>query len=44
MKNQISKFEEFKIEKLSKSQQKAIQGGDDPVDPSKGNGKGNGVI
>ncbi|MCC9062763.1 rSAM-modified peptide [Flavobacterium piscisymbiosum] len=44
MKNQASKFEEFKIEKLSKSQQKTIQGGggDEPVDPSKGNGKGNG--
>lgn len=42
MKN--SKFQEFENEKLSKTQQKTIHGGDDPIDPndpSKGTG-GNG--
>ncbi|WP_428230478.1 rSAM-modified peptide [Flavobacterium sp.] len=37
-------FEDFQIEKLSKSHQKTVQGGDnnDSIDPSKGTGKGNG--
>lgn len=36
------KFEDFQNEKLSKKQQKTIHGGDEPIDPGKGNGKGNG--
>jgi hypothetical protein len=43
MVNKKLKFENFKNEKLSKNQQKAIQGGDDPtgpIEPGRGNGKG----
>ncbi|MCC9062765.1 rSAM-modified peptide [Flavobacterium piscisymbiosum] len=43
MTNQALKFADFEKEKLSKNQQKTIQGGDD-VDPSKGEGKGATVI
>jgi hypothetical protein len=32
---------DFMTEKLSKKQQKTVSGGDDPIDPSKGDGKGN---
>ena len=39
MTNQSLRFEDFQIEKLSKNQQKTVQGGDD-IDPSKGTGKG----
>lgn len=45
MKNQALKFEDFENEKLSKNQQKTVHGGDgggEPIDPGKGNGKGNG--
>jgi len=44
MKNNKIKFEDFESQKISKNQQKTIQGGggDEPVDPSKGTGKGNG--
>ncbi len=43
MKNQKLNFEDFENEKLSKNQQKTVRGGDDePIDPGKGNGKGNG--
>jgi natural product precursor len=44
MKNNKTTFGNFEIEKLSKKQQKTILGGggDDPVDPVKGNGKGSG--
>jgi len=41
MKNSNAKFEDFESQKMSKNQQKTIQGGE-PVDPSKGTGKGNG--
>ncbi|MBF4515062.1 rSAM-modified peptide [Flavobacterium sp. ANB] len=34
------KFESFKIEMLSKSQQKTVRGGDDPIDPPKDPNKG----
>ncbi|CAA9196700.1 hypothetical protein FLA105534_01279 [Flavobacterium bizetiae] len=32
---------DFETVKLSKKQQKTISGGDDPIDPNKGDGKGN---
>ncbi|CAA9196704.1 hypothetical protein FLA105534_01283 [Flavobacterium bizetiae] len=41
MTNQALKLTDFQREKLSKNQQKTIQGGDDYVDPNKGDGKGN---
>lgn len=41
MKNQTLKLEDFKTEKLSKNQQKTIQGGDDWIDPNPAKGKGN---
>ena len=42
MTNQSLRFEDFQIEKLSKNQQKTVQGGEnnDSIDPSKGTGKG----
>ncbi|MFG4000965.1 rSAM-modified peptide [Flavobacterium aquidurense] len=40
MKNNKLNFEDFQIEKLSKKQQKTVLGGDEPIDPSKGTGKG----
>ncbi|WP_394772755.1 rSAM-modified peptide [Flavobacterium sp.] len=40
MKNTTLKFENFEAEKLSRNQQKTVQGGDDPVDPSNQTGKG----
>ncbi|MCC9062764.1 rSAM-modified peptide [Flavobacterium piscisymbiosum] len=42
MATQKLNISDFEFEKLAKNQQKTIQGGDEPVDPSKGNGKGNG--
>ena len=47
MRTQKLKFTDFETEKLSKNQQKIVRGGDvppetDPIDPGKGNGKGNG--
>ncbi|WP_428230477.1 rSAM-modified peptide [Flavobacterium sp.] len=44
MRNTKVTFEDFEIEKLSKNQQKTVHGGGDnePIDPSKGTGKGNG--
>ncbi|MFH7014312.1 rSAM-modified peptide [Flavobacterium sp. FlaQc-52] len=47
MKTKKIKFEDFKADKLSKKQQKAVRGGDDPIDvkdPIKGGGNtgGNG--
>lgn len=32
---------DFEAEKLSKKHQKTVSGGEDPIDPSKGDGKGN---
>ena len=32
---------DFETEKLSKKQQKTVSGGDESIDPSKGDGKGN---
>ncbi|MFH7003572.1 rSAM-modified peptide [Flavobacterium bizetiae] len=32
---------DFEAVKLSKKQQKTISGGGDPIDPNKGDGKGN---
>jgi hypothetical protein len=40
MKNTTLKFEDFEAQKLSKTQQKTVHGGDDPVDPSNQTGKG----
>ncbi|MFG4000968.1 rSAM-modified peptide [Flavobacterium aquidurense] len=42
MKNYKATFEEFEAKKMSKNEQKTIHGGggDDPIDPSKGTGKG----
>ncbi|MCC9018038.1 MULTISPECIES: rSAM-modified peptide [Flavobacterium] len=43
MANRAQKFEDFQSEKLSKKEQKTVQGGDEsiiPGDPSRGNGKG----
>ncbi|WP_428230476.1 rSAM-modified peptide [Flavobacterium sp.] len=44
MKNRKVTFEEFEAKKLSKNEQKTIHGGgeNEPIDPSKGTGKGNG--
>ncbi|WP_157509862.1 rSAM-modified peptide [Flavobacterium denitrificans] len=33
MKTIKTKFEDFEADKLSKNQQKAVRGGDDPIDP-----------
>ena len=41
--NKKLNISDFQTEKLSKSQQKTLSGGDDPIDPSKGDGKGNTV-
>lgn len=41
MKNRTVTFEDFATEKLSKNQQKTVSGGDESIDPSKGDGKGN---
>lgn len=41
MKDCKVKFEDFKVEQLSKNQQKAVRGGDDD-EPTKGQGNGNG--
>jgi len=41
MTNQALKLTDFQTEKLSKNQQKTIHGGDDYIDPSKGDGKVN---
>ena len=43
MANQKLNISNFESEKLSKKQQKTVSGGDDPIDPSKGDGKGNTV-
>ncbi|WP_264531964.1 rSAM-modified peptide [Flavobacterium sp. N502540] len=43
MANRAQKFEDFQSEKLSKKEQKTVQGGDEnniPGDPIRGNGKG----
>jgi hypothetical protein len=42
MKNQTLLFADFETERLSKNQQKTIHGGDEPIDPNNGKGKGNG--
>lgn len=42
MKDKKLKFEDFENEKLSKNQQKKVQGGDEEIDPGNGKGKGNG--
>lgn len=44
MKNIKLNISDFQTEKLSKTQQKTVSGGDDPVDPNKGDGKGNTVV
>ena len=41
MANKKSNIREFETVKLTKKQQKTISGGDDPIDPNKGDGKGN---
>jgi hypothetical protein len=40
MTNQGLKLTDFQTEKIAKNQQKTIHGGDDFIDPSKGDGKG----
>lgn len=40
MKNTTLKFEDFQSEKLSRTQQKTVKGGDDPTEPSNQTGKG----
>jgi len=40
MTKQTLKLEDFEKEKLSKNQKMTIHGGDEPIDPGKGNGKG----
>ncbi|BFM43209.1 hypothetical protein CFS9_18500 [Flavobacterium sp. CFS9] len=43
MSNRTQKMEDFLSEKLSKKEQKIVQGGDEPCtpgDPNRGNGKG----
>jgi hypothetical protein len=40
MTNQGLKLTDFQTEKIAKNQQKTIKGGDDFIDPSKGDGKG----
>ncbi|WP_121318313.1 rSAM-modified peptide [Flavobacterium piscis] len=44
MANQKLNISDFEILMLSKKQQKTISGGEDPIDPSKGDGKGNTVL
>lgn len=41
MKNQKLNISDFETVKLSKQHQKTISGGDESIDPSKGDGKGN---
>ncbi|WP_121318317.1 rSAM-modified peptide [Flavobacterium piscis] len=43
MANQKLNISNFESEKLSKKQQKTVSGGDEAIDPSKGDGKGNTV-
>lgn len=43
MKTNKLNISDFQTEKLSKNQQITISGGDDYIDPSKGDGKGNTV-
>ena len=38
--NKKLNISDFQTEKIAKNQQKTIQGGDDFIDPSKGDGKG----
>lgn len=40
MTKQALNFEDFKAEKLSRKQQKTVHGGDDPIEPTKQDGKG----
>ena len=44
MKNIKLNISDFQTEKLSKNQQKMVSGGDDPIDPSRGDGKGNTIV
>nr|WP_199000715.1 rSAM-modified peptide [Flavobacterium sp. ASV13] len=44
MENKKSKIENFRVEKLSKKQQKTVHGGgDEPTDPTIKTGKGSGL-
>jgi len=43
MENKKLKFEDFRVEKLSKKEQKTVRGGgDEPTDPTIKTGKGSG--